>query len=209
MNKLTIRIRSTAAVSALMASGPIWSAAGVASAPEPRLILSSEVPMTIVGFDASTARRAGNSITMEYGDRVLRDSNGVEVARIPKAARGGRIQPNNTVYGTCGSSYVYLYDLAGASFAMKTGFSVNGNAFDFDWYVNVRGEDSVQIDNWDWSDSGPQFPSSSWTSGYQTSSQDTFAGSYSVARVVSGQAILTSGVICTSGHPSDGKILYR
>lgn len=165
--------------------------------------------MTVTSFDAVTARRAGNSISTENGGKVLRDPEGRELARIPQKGGGGQVTPTNTVTGNCGSSFFYLYDTSGASFAMRTGFSVPSNAFDFDWYVNVRGENSFQTDNWDWSDAGPMWPSTSWTSGYVSSTQDTVAGTYYYGRVTYGQAFLVNGAVCTSGYPNDGKWLYK
>jgi len=93
------------------------------TAAAPRLVTTLQAPMSLVGFDAAQAAKVGNSVTTESRSQVLRNSRGVEIARVPigTAAAKGSLGPANTVYGSCGSSFFYLYDLTGAAFALRTG----------------------------------------------------------------------------------------
>lgn len=121
---------------------------------------------------------------MRNGDQVLRDGKGAELGRVSKR---GAIGPTNTVYGNCGSSYMYIYEASGGWFEFKTGFYTNTSAHDFAWEANIRGQNESQTDNLDWSDYGPQF----------------------AARVTHGVAFLVNGGMCTSGYPNDGMYLYH
>lgn len=86
-------------------------------------------------------------------------------------------------------------------YQFKTGFNVNGNAFDFAWYITIRAETAWSTYNYDWSDFGPKKPSSSWTSGWQN--DDSPINGYHYARVTRGHAILTDGRVCFTGFPTD------
>lgn len=163
--------------------------------------------MTLVGFDMETVKKAGNRVVLdENGDQVLRDGKGAELGQVSKR---GAIGPTNTVYGNCGSSYMYIYEASGGWFEFKTGFYTNTSAHDFAWEANIRGQNESQTDNLDWSDYGPQFASRSWTSGYIQSYQDTRSGTWYTARVTHGVAFLVNGGMCTSGYPNDGMYLYH
>ncbi len=200
---------------AFLVGGSLFAAPGAQAAGSPpaapRLVGTAQARMTLIGFDAAQAKKVGNRVTTESGSQVLRDSKGAEIARVPLGGgtSPGALSPLNTVYGNCGSSFFYLYDLTGASFAMRTGFNLTSSAYDFAWHTRTIGANSFQTDNWEWSDFGPMWPGRSWSSGYQKSSQDTYAGTYYYGRVTSGTAYLVNGGICFSGYPNDGKYLYK
>lgn len=206
MRKMTM-VAALAGCASLVLAAPTAQASGTKA--DPRPVVTSEAAMELIGFDTATAAKAGNTITTEAGYQVLRDGRtGAVLGRI--GAKGGPDNaPANTVYGNCGSSFFYLYDLSGARFALRTGFTVTANAFDFRWRTRTIGQNSFQTDNWEWGDDGPMWPSRSWSSGYKESTQDTYAGTYYYGRVTSGTAYLVNGKICSTGYPNDGKVLYK
>lgn len=177
---------------------------------------TTEVPMSLVGFDREQAAKVGNTVSTEGSYEVLRDGAGRELGRVSAGAAESElsaetavITPFNAVYGNCGSAFFYLYDLAGAKFAMKTGFTTNTSAYDFAWSTQTIGQNNGQTDSWTWRDIGPMVPKTSWTSGYVQSTQDTAAGTYYYGRVTKGVAMLINGGICVSGYPSAGLTLWK
>jgi hypothetical protein len=179
----------------------------------------SEMAMFVGGTDEAKAREAGNIVRTEGNEKVLIDgATGEEIIRIPadpSKAKADAIEKSQkssiagffgVVTGNCGSSYLYLANTPGVrTYEFWTGFNLNGPkggaAFDFDWYVNIRAEKGTRFYNFEWSDHGPQIPSSQWTSGYV---QDTssIANATHYGRVTSGTAYLTNGSICYSGYPT-------
>lgn len=210
--KLSRRVLALNLVAALALSVGATSTTAAAEVipPGPSEPVVIETEMYVTDIDVGQAARAGNKVTTEGSDRVLRDGRtGEELARVPmKGGRTGDVSTAGVVYGTCGSSYIYLRDASGRQFYFYTGFDLNRTAYDFDWYVNVRGERNYAVDNYDWEDHGPISFRSYWTSGNQYTTQDIASGSYYYARVVSGTAYATNGSVCTSGYPSDGRYLY-
>lgn len=110
--------------------------------------------------------------------------------------------------GNCGTSFFYLYDLSGLNYAFRTGFGVDSAAYDFDWQVLIHGENATQAEDFTWEDFGPQVPSTSWTSGYVTTTQGTDNGTYYYGRVTYGAAYLVNGGVCYAGKPNAGQTLY-
>ena len=113
------------------------------------------------------------------------------------------------MFGSCGSSYFYLYEAAGASYFFTTGFDLNRQAIGYAWYANVRGEYASGSDNFDWDTQGVLAFREAWTSGEVFDTQDSPSGTYHVGRVTSGQAFIPSGEVCSSGFPNAGLVLRR
>jgi hypothetical protein len=113
-------------------------------------------------------------------------------------------QPDGTVYGNCGSSYITLMEKPdGYPVAMQTGFTVVEPAIGYDWSASVTGPDY----SFNYESSGGLFFDSSWNGGYQ-SSQDQATGIY-LAEVdpAGSDAILLDGTVCVSGGPVDAEYL--
>ncbi len=74
---------------------------------------------------------------------------------------GGVVSPDNTVPGSCGYSFDYLYDDGGLNYDALTGFHVNSTAVYFGWLIFVNGAggtyyqqqfpDHGNINSFDWS----------------------------------------------------------
>ena len=205
--------RAAATVAAVLlasVAGTPALAAPVAGPTQIQVVQNTQ-SMTVTGFDNAVAARAGNKITQEGAYSVLRDAKGIQIARIPTskgaAVPTGGVQPQNAVYGNCGSSFFYLYDLSGDAFAIRTGFQVKTTAIAYGWSTFTRGQNSWQVDDFSTENGGP-IASYSWSSGYVRTTQDTAAGTYYYGRVTSGWTLLWTGEVCTSGYPNDGKYLY-
>lgn len=168
-------------------------------------------PMNIGGIDEDAARRAGNIVSIEGNSKVLYDgTSGVEIARIPvdeglaRASATGPT-PQSNVPGNCGSSYYWIYDTNGpGKYEFTTGFEVDSPAYDFTWDTVVEADWGSGIYHFEWSDAGPQVPSSSWTSGFVEDTSEAPFYTWHYGRVTAGTAYLVSGAICYSGLPNAG-----
>jgi hypothetical protein len=109
------------------------------------------------------------------------------------------VSPENTVYGNCGSSFLYLEPNSSIGVWGYTGYqvlpSVIGEVFAYDWQVQSENAtyDKFQTNQWD----GPT-SSYEWVADYYVSYG---YGDY-LSSVVYGYVIGTSGV-CYSGDPKD------
>jgi len=110
--------------------------------------------------------------------------------------------PDDTVYGNCGSSSIYVNDKPNDyPVAMKTGFTVYTWATSYYWNASVDGPGYSHV----YQSGGFLDFDTSWEGGYQ-SSQNLSAGFYT-ANVNFGIAYLWDGDICISLLPSDFEFL--
>lgn len=207
--------------SAVIASTLAFGALGCATSPaiaspaavrngSPIVVSRVDMPMHVGAIDADQAKRVGNRVLYKDGFQILLDGKtGSEIARVRTArvkATGNQAQaitPNTTVAGNCGSSYIDLVDSRQYDNVYKfiTGFTVNGSAYDFNWYVAFEAGNGGY---WTWSDSGPQWPGSSWTSNWvdEYTAYDGWVKGYVES---SSRAYLTDGRVCWTGGPSDSE----
>jgi hypothetical protein len=222
MKHTTRERRSTtkATASALVALAVVGlGAPAVAAQGEQKPTMTTEVGMFVGGIDEKQAAKVGNIVRIEGSEKVLVDGKtGAELARIPAdpkaaeaqalrqskaSAKSGAARATGTVYGNCGSSFVSIEDVGQRDiYRFRTGFKVNGSAFDFKWRLNIRAETGSSTYNFDWGDNGPMWPDNDWTSGWKN--DDTPVNGWHVARVRTGLAILTNGKVCVAGYPSAG-----
>lgn len=204
--------RLSAAICAGVVAMSLGSAAARAEEPASEEPVVVESDMLVTEIDVAQAAKAGNRVVVQGDFRVLISGRtGVELARVPRpGTRTAEVGAENLVYGNCGSSYFYLGDYSGTDFYYRTGFSVNGSAYSYDWNGYVSGEWYSGTDYTSFDFGGGLAFRSSWTSGYVRSTQDSpNFGVWYYGRVTRGVAWLTDGRVCTSGYPNDGRYLYR
>jgi hypothetical protein len=150
------------------------------------------VPMTITGFDAAVAKA--------HGYAIRTDAQGREFS--VKAGAPAVATPDNTVYGNCGSSYMYEYGIGNHQVEIETGFNVSTPAVVVWWEYSMRDRGGTSshtrgggldfqrrwADNERWGALTPG-PASAWVN----------SGS---------DAILDNGDVCTSAGPSDTTTIY-
>lgn len=155
--------------------------------------------MYVGAIDEVQAEKVGNRVVVDGGYQVLIDGvTGEEITKVPIF---GTIQPQNVVYGDCGTSYFYLYDSIAYDDVLEfeTGFDVNGRAVDIDWWVDIDGPGGFGTS---WFDSSALFFATEWDSGLVE--EYTGANGWHEGQVRSGSnALLFDGRICFSGMPFD------
>jgi hypothetical protein len=189
------RIFKRLAITALMAvalpltllSATAASAAAAPSAPASAQVVKTVVPMHIIGFDPAVARA--------HGYVIRTDSHGRQYS--VKAGTKAGIIPRSVVYGDCGDSFLYYFNLGNRTVAVNTGFDVNFPAVYYWWkyYMVDKGGTSSHTH------SGGLLLADSW------STRDQWGGmtpgpSYAFVAGNS-YADLADGAVCTSGGPSD------
>jgi hypothetical protein len=150
------------------------------------------VPMKIVGFDAAVARA--------HGYVIRTDSHGRTYS--VKVGAAATATPDNTVYGNCGSSYLYEYAVGNHAVDIQTGFSVNTPAVAFWWRYwmhDLGGTSSHTFGGgldfrYSWADDSrwgalTRGPASAWVD----------SGS---------DAILDNGDVCSTAGPRDSTVIY-
>lgn len=155
---------------------------------------SIRMPMTVVGFDAAVAKENGYPTTPPRNLASLGDS-------APSTDRADA-QPMGQVFGNCGFSYVDLYEAGTRKYRMDTGFGLNHSAVRYRWSVHVYAPGYSHYGNY----GGGLFFRNTWTNkdGYDVNPQ----AAYTIAYVVTGEATLSNGAVCQTGHPSDYRLIY-
>lgn len=167
--------------------------------------------MILRNFDAAVAAAAGNAITNEGYWRVLRDAQGNEIGRLPRRLPGGGLGSQGTLYGDCGSSFIEIYDDDGAlTGTFETGFNLVAPAYNFLWVIRIEASGDSGGFGYEWEDVGPLFPSDDdWTSLLQAfETAEETSGYDHFAEVITGEAYLDDGRICTTLHPSAVETVY-
>ncbi|GAA1672938.1 hypothetical protein GCM10009765_22820 [Fodinicola feengrottensis] len=111
------------------------------------------------------------------------------------------VQPDNTVYGNCGSSNIYLHEKKNGHPAnFTTGFTVKVTAVSYAWHVHASGPHYSHDQTW----SGGLAFRKSWKTEHD-SKDDLGRGNYTAA--ANGSAILSNGKVCVSGTPTSDRYL--
>lgn len=145
--------------------------------------------MHVVGFDSAVARAHGYKIITRHGVKMS----------VSAVHPNRNLRPDNTVYGNCGKSWLYLSP-GTLKFYYYTGFAVNSPAYDYHWVVHLYGPNFwEQSRTWNGAMSGTvkRFPSSG---DYTVVVDDT--GYYRGAVDTGSYAILDNGNVCYSGGPT-------
>lgn len=149
-------------------------------------------PMTIVGFNAAVAKA--------HGYVIRTDAQGRQYS--VKAGAPNVVSPDNTVYGNCGSSYLYEYAIGLDQVEIETGFTVNTPAVAYWWEYSMRDGGGTSSHT----RAGGLAARSSWGDNERWGALTRGPAS---AWVDSGSdAILVNGDVCTSGGPSDSTTIY-
>ena len=150
------------------------------------------VPMTIVGFNAAVAKA--------HGYVIRTDAQGRQYS--VKAGAPNVVSPDNTVYGNCGSSYLYEYAIGLDQVDIKTGFTVNTPAVAYWWEYSMRDGGGTSSHT----RAGGLAARPGWD---DKERWGALTRGPARAWVVSGSdAILVNGDVCTSGGPSDSTTIY-
>lgn len=131
--------------------------------------------MQLVGFDERQAALSGNRVVYLPTETQLVDGrSGAVLGRVPLPT----VRPWNggIVFGSCGSSYIYMVDLPGPRFTFTTGFDIDELAVLYSWQVDIRGEYENGVDSIDWENEGPLAARATWTSGDVRQQQDAPSG---------------------------------
>lgn len=167
--------------------GPLSAVAVADDGITDRNSTSTATPMRIVGFDREVAVAHGYKIVSRNGREVAVRINA------PQAA----VQSYDTVYGDCGSSYLYMSG-GNNTYYMRTGFNLDTRAVDFYWHVDFDGPYGYDRD---WYSGYPLGLKYGWSSGTRSTYVDD-TGWYA-GEVQSGFAILWNGGVCYALHPDD------
>jgi glutamyl endopeptidase len=160
-------------------------------------------PMTIVRVARLLTRTPGKAGTVK-----VQLVNGAVIA-IPAAdeslvMRNAAANPDGTVKGTCGSSFIYLYDKTDAHpLKVYTGFKVKKTAIAYEWYYTVSGPDEFKLSA---TRKGTLDFRYSWSNTY-SSPLDYLQGDYEAAVSKSSFAVLWTGAVCYSGGPTANNLL--
>jgi glutamyl endopeptidase len=160
-------------------------------------------PMTIVRVARLLTRTPGKDGKIE-----VQLVNGAVIA-IPAADENlvmwnAAAHPHGTVRGSCGSSFIYLYDKTDAHpLKVYTGFKVKRAAVAYGWYYTVTGPDGFKLTA---SLKGTLDFRHSWSNTYSTP-LDYLQGDYKAEVSKSSFALLYTGAVCYSGGPTAKNLL--
>jgi hypothetical protein len=181
-----------------LAGGAVVAGGAAAAATPPSQATKSS--LAAVAFIPEVAAEHGYSTTA-YAALPRTSTANVTSGQVGAATSGGQVTPNNTVYGSCGSSWLYLSG-GNNEYRTATGFSVVNIAVLFGWWVDVWGPYGF-------------YRQHSWGSGYFSSSWATSPwfpvddSGYYTAQVNGGSyAVLIDGRVCTSLGPASSTSVY-
>jgi glutamyl endopeptidase len=165
-------------------------------------------PMMVVGVTRLVTSRPDRA-----GQVHVQLANGAIIA-IPAADKNlvmGRAaeeartaHPNGTVHGSCGSSWIYLYEKADAHpVKVYTGFKVKLAAISYSWHYSVTGPEHTSITG----DLGGGLAfRHKWSNTYNTK-LDFPQGDYSAKVTKTSFAVLATGDVCFSLGPTAKNLL--
>jgi ABC-type transport system substrate-binding protein len=184
---------AVASALAFVGSGPASAAQVQPSAANPVLVSTTVVPMVITGFDPQVAIAHGYKVVYdETGTPRLADSS-----LIPgQKTASGLVTPMNQVDASCGSSWVYLYDIGDKKYRVDTGFAVIFQAVSYSWTAPVGGYPH----SW----GGGLFWRTSWSASAVGLVQ--YGGRYLAS--ANGWAMSDTGFTCRSTGPLDSELIY-
>jgi hypothetical protein len=127
------------------------------------------------------------------------DKNLVMRRAAQDAKAAGTAGPDGKVNGSCGSSWIYLYDKSDDHpVRIVTGFHVNTGAVAYGWQATITGPQRTRIR---FSASGKLAFRTTWQAN-SSSARNYPRGDYSAAVSKSSYALLWTGSICHSGGPT-------
>jgi hypothetical protein len=149
-------------------------------------------------------KRITKGMTVVGFDREVAEANGYEIITRPDGTQASvkkgelTTQGSSTVVGSCGISFVELFDApgTGGKADFRTGFTTYEVAIGFRWWVIVRDANGTSNRNY----AGDPF-SRSWQTGFET--LWLYPGGNAWATVIPDDswALLANGSICVSGGP--------
>jgi hypothetical protein len=210
MNRFITRLRNGVGV-ATLAAGAVtmtaqgaWAAPGPASAPEHSVLIgtTSMHLATAVRVVGSPDASGAVPVLLTDGSTVPIRADLLDRVLHPTAVSGsGGIQPYITVYGSCGSSNIYLHEKSdGHPVRMTTGFTIYSYlapAVYYKWRAEIHRYNGGY--DYYYQASGGLLFRYSW-SGAHNSVADYPRGYY-YAAVDYGVATLSNGLLCVSGNP--------
>lgn len=156
------------------------------------LVLPSATPV-LAHEDRSTRVETPMRVT---GRAVLtEDGYVIEPLESVQADAGDGAVPLDEVVGDCGTSYVEIEPFVGG-FDLYTGFTVNTPAIEYSWNARVIGPAYDDGESW-----GGNLAFRERWDGTWLGQQVDFSGTYDA--IADGYAILSNGLVCTSGAPTD------
>ncbi|MCB1280476.1 MAG: hypothetical protein KDB18_03030 [Salinibacterium sp.] len=165
--------------------------------------LTTKATLIVTGFDASVAEANGyRVVTSSDGTATVVPStnkpndlsNGVPIpAGLTRAKSGGSVQPNNTGYGECGTSWLYFT----SSTQYRTGFSINGSYGNAVWRTWQVSKTSTA------GSAGDGFNSIMNASSWQEYRAFGLGGTNRRAQVSDGWVLTAFGFTCSTIKPWD------
>lgn len=143
-------------------------------------------------------------LSLSDGQSVLAPKGTGKLAKAAAAKYSKSVQPLDTVYGNCGSSYITIgYYSDGYIYQMNTGFTVIGDVIQYDWNANISGPESYV---YHYHSAGTNGLDKTWHGQHHSTGHPS--GRWS-AGVISDEswAMLWDGEICSSGGPYSIHIL--
>ena len=172
-------------------------------------------PMNATGIDRAVARAHGYTVITLAGEEIsIKNKTLAKLGSHPSKKEilanassivgsgiGGGVQPNNTVYGNCGSSNFFLAIYSNGAWDSLTGYDVRDAVASKSWHTYLQDPSGSLISGTEY-DSGPTGPS--WT-GSDASPPDLTARGVYLGGVDVGTATLVDGTTCVSGDPADSQ----
>lgn len=153
---------------------------------------------------SATPDKAGRVKVQLANGAVVPIPQSTEKKVMSRAAQQQAVQPNDTVYGNCGSSYVTLTEKPNDyPVAMQTGFTVVEPAIGYDWSASVAGPDYAH----QYEAGGFLDFDSKWDGGYQSSANEPEGWYFAAVDPEASDAVLWDGTVCFSGGPTDEEYL--
>jgi hypothetical protein len=162
-------------------------------------------PMTVTGFDDQVATAHGYRIVRLPDGRSASIRQDVPLSGdfdAPTRPTEPVVGPNPTsiVYGNCGSSYFYLYNVGYPKWKVLTGYTVAAPVADIlDWQLYLYDPHGSIKEGRSWSGIAT---GAAWQVADGPPPLLTVHGTYH-GLVADGTVVLVNGAICTSGHPAD------
>lgn len=181
-------------VAAIVALGGTAGIASAATQADDTGQQGQEVALRITGFDRNVAAANGYEIRTDAEGREYSVAAGTK-------STAGTVSPNNSVGGNCGVSSLFWGPTSGHSADIITGFrDLIKPAVQLTWIVHVIDKYGVSDKKW----SGPLDNKTSWVGTNHFTSAGAGPAS---ATVTTGTAILNTGAVCTTGHPTASTVL--
>lgn len=150
---------------------------------------------------SASVRGGTTTLTLDDGSRLNVPTSVYRSTQAARAALARRhlATPANTVYGSCGYSYTYLYDWSSLTYRLAVGFHVNADAVHYSWEAYVNGAGRTRYEYHYTSSGGLNFRQD-WSGGH--TGKVPAADLYD-AETTYGAAVLWYGDVCSAKPTSD------